>query len=232
MLIFNKNTQSAPTGGTTQNPQEGDPSASAGAKGEVVPLWKLSKTNEKLKEIEAQFQATQAKLKQFEDAERKKQEDEAKAKGEFEKLLAQKEQERLSAIEEKEKLQRQRELDKLEMVVMKEVNKLSPNDPDDVLKFLDVSKFQMDNNGQIANLKESLDKLKADKPYLFGKTSGRVDPEENGRPAVGSEALKVAESEHAKLLSKSQTVGQGLTPDEKARMRHLHVQIQKLKTNK
>lgn len=222
-MFLNKNTQAGNEGGQSTT-TEGEPNATAGAKGEEkVPMWKLAKAADRAREIENKLKDAESKLKAFEDAEKKKAEDEARSKGEFEKLLSTEKEEKNRILTEKTELEKRVARERLEAKALKEILKFSPNDPEDVLRFVDLATLSIDDSGHVANLKESVEKLKTEKPYLFGKTSNSANPDENGRPAAGAEALKAAEMEYKQLLSKSQTQGQSLTPDEIRRMRILRM---------
>lgn len=196
----------------------------AAGNAQVIPLWKFKQANDKLKE-------TENALKKYQEAEKQKQDEEAKAKGEFEKLILLERQEKDKLALEKAQLIEERKREKLESAVLKEVAKHSANDAEDVLKFVDISKLPVDENGQVTGLKEIIEKLKTDKPYLFGKVAGTaVDPNENGRPAPASDALKAVEAEYMQLLQKSQTPGKGLSPEEVKRLGSLTRQLHKLKS--
>lgn len=223
-MFWNKNTQAGNEGGNSTTTEGGEPNATAGAKGnETVPMWKLTKTAEKAKEVENKLKEAESKLRAFEEAEKKKKDDEALAKGEYEKLIQSEREEKNRVLSEKQALEERVARERLEAKALKEILKFAPNDPEDVLRFVDITTLSIDDSGHVANLKESVEKLKTEKPYLFGKTSNSANPDENGRPAAGAEALKAAEMEYKQLLSKSQTQGQSLTPDEIRRMRILRM---------
>ena len=220
--MLNRNTTATPATGTEVTPPGSTTAGGEEGKGsQQVPLWKLKQATDKLKDQEAL-------LKKYQDAERQKQEDEAKAKGDFEKILSTERQEKEKLAREKDELVQQRKQDKLESAVLKEVSKHSPNDSDDVLKFIDLAKLTVDESGHVSGVKEAVEKLKSEKPYLFGSTT-KVNPDENGKSAAGSDALKALETEYHALLSKSQTPGSGVTPDESRRLGFLARQLSKLK---
>lgn len=222
-MFFNKNTVASTATNTTGGDGTSAPTtAGDSAPVQSVPIWKFAKVNDKVKEMEAA-------LKKYQDQEKQKQEEEAKAKGEYQKLLDAEKQAREKLALENQQLLTMIQQKELSSIVMKEVAKLSPNDADDVLRFIDLSKFSVDETGNVPTLKETLEKLKTDKPYLFGQPANQVNPIENGRPAAGADALSAIESEYRALLTKSQSISQQLSPDEAKRLRMLSVQLTNLK---
>lgn len=69
--------------------------------------------------------------------------------------------------EENKNFKKQIDETELDKTILKAVSK-DAHDPDDIFKFVDKSKFEIDEEtGEIKNLSEVIDGLKTDKPYLF-----------------------------------------------------------------
>lgn len=155
-------------------------------KTEVVPLYKFQKTNDKLKTAEA-------KLKEFEDADKKKKNDELLSQKKYDELLGNKDKE----IEDRDKTiadyATKDKTAKINKVLMTAIKKHKPNDAEDVLALLDQSKVTVVEDSEsgkitVTGIDEELESLKTSKGYLFGKPkkNDTKDDKENKKSNAGA----------------------------------------------
>lgn len=158
-------------------PAEGTPPVEGSPAEAQIPYHKFQKKNEELKAISAE-------LEKFKAAEKAKQEEELKKNQQFETLLQQKEAELLqlkTTVAEKEAESRKFII---KSAVMDKIHSADPINSEDILAFVDLTKFEIGEEGKIPGIEEAILKIKTEKPYLF--KNSKPNPSENGKPNPGN----------------------------------------------
>lgn len=168
-----------PAGTPPANPAEGQEGQSTPPAEGQIPYSKFQKKNEELK-------AAQAELEKFRMAEKAKQEEELKKNQQFETLLKQKEEELAALQTTVAKTEAEKKQYVVRTTVLDKIRALDPINADDILAFVDLSKFDIGEDGKIPGLDEVVQKLKTEKPYLF--KTGKANPSENGKPNPGGQS--------------------------------------------
>lgn len=161
----------------------------------TVPLYKLKNASDKLKNAEAE-------LEKYKTKEQDEKEDKLKKDKKYEELLSEKDKsiEELKSVNDE--LLSEKQLNKVYSIVTKEVAKFTPHDIDDVIKFIDLSDLDIDDNGKIDNsvVKKKIEEVKKAKPYLFGTSKNdTIETSENGKTNV---SVKDKQVEFRDLLNK------------------------------
>jgi ribosomal protein L20A (L18A) len=152
-----------------------------GDKGETIPKASYDVVAEKLrKEKEAREQA-EAKLQEIEKAKQAEEEEKAKKNGEFEKLLE-------DQKAETEKLRGQLKESAKSQAIAKVASELGSRDPE-LVKQIIAGKIEVSEDGTVdeAKVKELVESVKTEKPYLFGEVEKPSIGNEGGAPNGGQQ---------------------------------------------
>jgi len=112
-----------------------------------------------------QLRTEAKKAKEYEEAQKKAEEERLKAQGEFQKLAEQKDQE-LQQLKEQAKTER------LNSKILTEAIQAGAVDPDAVLALIDKTKITYGDDGSVSGVKEAVEELLAQKPYLLKQIKG------------------------------------------------------------
>lgn len=184
----NKGKAGNPDGQGDPNPDDNKGDDGSPQDKETVPLYKFKKANDRLKE-------TQAELEKYKKAEQEKQEKELLEQKNFEALLAKKDADIKERDSKIESFTRKEKEDKINKALAREIKKHKPNDPEDVLLFVNKGAITIveDDEGtfKIEGVEEQVEALKKSKPYLFGKAGSqkkddKKSDDENNKSNAGA----------------------------------------------
>lgn len=100
--------------------------------------------------------------------------------------------------------------------ILKSVSK-DAHDADDVFKFIDRDSFEIDEKtGEVTNLKEVLDDLRKDKPYLFAQVKSSDDEGNTNGNEEGEKGTEKGSSQNASYYTNSQRGNKKPETDHKA----------------
>lgn len=149
-------------------------------KPEMVPKASLDAVGEKLRAKTKALEDAEAKLKQIEDAKKLEEEEKAKKSGEFEKLLAEQKT-------ENENLRNQMKEIAKSNAITKVATELGARDSE-LVKQIIAGNIEVSEDGKIdeAKVKELVEGVKTEKPFLFGEIEKPNIGNDGGAPNGGT----------------------------------------------
>lgn len=162
-----------------QNPKGDD--GKKGGDGDTIPKASYDAVAEKLRTKTKALEDAEAKLQEIEDAKKAEEEEKAKKNGEFEKLLE-------DQKAENEKLRNQLNENRKSQAIAKVASELGSRDPE-LVKQIIAGQIEVSEDGTVdeAKVKELVEGVKTDKPFLFGEPEKKNIGSEGGAPQGGSE---------------------------------------------
>lgn len=163
------------------NNQNGNGGKDGGDKGDTIPKASYDAVADKLRTKTKALEDAEAKLKQFEDAKKAEEDERAKKNGEFEKLLEEQKS-------ENEKLRGQMKEMAKSQAISKIASELGSRDPE-LVKSIVAGQIEVSEDGKVdeAKIKELVEGVKTEKPFLFGEAEKPNIGNDGGAPAGGSQ---------------------------------------------
>ena len=157
-------------GSTTKTDQAQTEPGKESTVSKTIPYDRFKEVNDTLKSERTAKEAIEKKLAEYEN---KKLEEEKNYLAISEKAKKEAEEARAKMTE----IENKRVKERKEFSIGLEAKSQGINDIDDAIRLIDVSQIEVDENGNVVGVKEAIEKMKKDKPYLFSQENGGWKPE-------------------------------------------------------
>lgn len=161
-----------------QDPNKG---GGKGGDGETIPKASYDAVAEKYRKEKEAREKAEADLKKINDAKKLEEEEKAKKNGEFEKLVSERDEEIKALKTQMSEMAKSQAISKI-------ASELGSRDPE-LVKQIVAGKIEVSEDGTVdeAKVKELVEGVKTEKPFLFGEPEKKTIGNEGGAPDGGTQ---------------------------------------------